>query len=314
MNDIHMLRSRPSLPPLSTLRPFEAAVRLGSFKAAAEELGLTQSAISHQISALETHFRNKLFLRQGNRQVLTKPGAAYGAVILRAFSEMARAGETLLSDEQPQIVRVSATPSFAAFAALPNIQNFRAINPGLDLRLEARNTGVDFDTENLDAAIVAGMPPFRGLQAHRLFRSKLAPLARPDLCEKFAPVKTARDLVRMPLIELNNIPGMWKRWFAKTDPAVKLGELSLSSDSLLAAIQMAEAGLGVVLAPFPLAVPVVASGRLDALFRPTVLMDRPDFHLVYRKADAGAAKIKAVRRWLRDIIAGLEERTGTTDL
>ncbi|WP_315834772.1 LysR substrate-binding domain-containing protein [Bradyrhizobium prioriisuperbiae] len=309
-----MQRSRSSLPPISTLRPFEAAVRLGSFKAAAEELGLTQSAISHQISALETHFRSKLFQRQGNRLVLTKAGSTYGAAVLRAFSEMARAGETLLSSERQEIVRVSATPSFAAFAALPNIAAFKAINGSLDLRLEARNTGVDFDTETIDAAIVANNPPFPGLQAHRLFRSKLAPLARPELRAKFPPVKTPHDLLRLPLIELNNIPGMWERWFAKADPKVKLGELRLSSDSLLAAIQMAEAGVGVVLAPFPLAAPVVAAGRLDALFRPTIAMERPDIYLVYRKTDAGSAKIKAVRRWIKDIIAGLERRTNTTDL
>ncbi len=99
----------------------------------------------------------------------------------------------------------------------------------------------------------------------------------------------------MPLIELNNIPGMWERWFAKADNKIKLHELSLSSDSLLAAIQMAESGVGVVLAPFPLTASVVAAGRLKTIFRPSLLMEKRDFHLVYRKEDADSAKIRAIR-------------------
>lgn len=289
-------------------------MRLGSFKAAAEDLRLTQSAISHQISALEGHFRVKLFMRQGNRLVLTKDGALYGTSILKAFSELSQAGEVLLSKERKEIVRVSASPSFATFAALPYIHRFKAINSSLDLRLEARSTNVNFDTESIDAAIHAGGPPFPGLHSHRLFRSKLAPLAHPSLYEKFSPIRAAKDLSRMPLIEYENIPGLWERWFAKSDREIKLDELRLSSDSLLTAIQMAESGTGVLLAPFPLVASVVASGRLKALFRPCLQIERPDFYLLYRKRDAGTVKIKAVRKWLKEVIAELEHRSGTSDL
>jgi LysR family glycine cleavage system transcriptional activator len=314
MNGIHMQRSRSSVPPLSTLRSFEAAVRFGSFKAAAEDLGLTQSAISHQVNSLETHFHTKLFVRQGNKLVLTKAGEIYGASILKAFAEMSRAGEALQCGENGGIVRVSASPSFASFAALPFVGRFKAINSSFDLRLEARNTNVDFDIENIDAAIQVCKPPYRGLAAHRLFRSELAPLAHPDLCQAFAPIKTARDIARMPLIELNNIPGLWEHWFAKSDKRIKLGDLTLSSDSLLSAIQMAEGGVGVVLAPFPLSAAVVAAGKLKVLFQPTELAEMPDFHLVYRKPDANTAKIKAVRRWLKEIITKLERKARSNDL
>ncbi len=299
---------------MSTLKAFEAAVRLGTFKAAAEELGLTQSAISHQIKSLEMHFQTALFVRQGNQVVPTADGTVYGASVVKVFSELSRAGETLLTKGQKEIVRVSASPAFAAFAALPNIERFKLSNAALDLRLEARNTRVDFDTEVIDAAIEVGSPPFRGLQAHRLFRSKLAPLAHRTLCEKYAPVKTASDLANMPLIELNNIPGLWERWFAKADRKARVPPLNLSSDSLLAAIQMAESGVGVLLAPFPLVASATASGRLQALFRPSLLIERPDFYLVYRKADATTDKIKAIRRWLKEVIAELEDATNTNDL
>jgi LysR family glycine cleavage system transcriptional activator len=309
MNGIHVQRIRQSLPPMSTLRAFEAAVRLGTFKAAAEELGLTQSAISHQIKSLEAHFKTALFARQGNQVVPTVDGTAYRTFVVRAFSDLSRAGEVLLSKEQKEIVRVSASPAFAAFAALPNIENFKLKNSTLDLRLEARNTRVDFGTEMIDAAVEVGSPPFQGLQAHRLFRSKLAPLAHRTLREKFAPVKTAKDLAKMPLIELNNVPGLWEKWFAQEGGRTKVPPLNLSSDSLLAAIQMAEAGVGVLLAPFPLVAPAVASGRLEVLFQPSLLVEKPDFYLVYRKADAATEKIKVIRKWLWQVIAELGDAT-----
>lgn len=309
-----MQRSRSSLPPLSTLRAFEAAVRLGSFKAAAEDLRLTQSAISHQVHSLETHFRRKLFLRIGNKLTLTKQGEAYGASILKAFAEMGRAGESLLGRTGSEIVRVSASPSFAAFAALPHIEKLKAINTSLDVRLEARNTNVDFDTESIDAAIQVGATTGRGLNAHRIFRSKLAPLAHRELSLKYGPVKTEKDVVRMPLIELNNIPGLWVHWLAQFDAAIKLPDLVLSSDSLLAALQMAEAGVGAVLAPLPLVAPLVSSRRLTVLLPPRALPEAPDFHLVYRREDASTARIRSIRAWLKEITAALERQATACDL
>jgi LysR family glycine cleavage system transcriptional activator len=308
MSRIHMHRLRSPLPPLSTLRPFEAAVRLGSFKAAAEELHLTQSAISHQINSLEKHFQTKLFARQGNRLIPTKEGTAYGTAVARSLAELSNAGNSFLKEDRSKVLRVTATPTFAMFAALPHVEEFKVRNGSLELRLEARNTSVNFEVEDIDAAIEVGSPPFPGLQSQQLFKSRIGPLAHPDLCKKFGPIRTAKDLACLPLIELNNIPGLWNRWFARTDHRIKITDLSLSSDSLLAAIQMAESGVGVLLAPFPLTTALVSTGRLIPLFRPSLPIDRPDFHLLYRKAHANSAEIRALKRWLSEVTAGLERR------
>ncbi|MHC2332912.1 LysR substrate-binding domain-containing protein [Bradyrhizobium sp. USDA 4454] len=308
-----MQRLRSSLPPLSTLRAFEAAVRLGTFKAAAEDLRLTQSAISHQIHALETHFRRKLFLRVGNKLLLTKDGEAYGASIQKAFSEMSRAGEGLLGKSGSDIVRVSASPSFAAFAALPHIEKLKSMNGSLDVRLEARNTNVDFGAESIDAAIQVGPPSDRQLSGHRIFRSRLAPLAHPELCDRHGPIKTEHDIARLPLIELNNIPGLWTHWFRRVDPSIGVPDLVLSSDSLLAALQMAESGVGAVLAPLPLVAPLVSSKRLKMLVKPRTLPEAPDFHLVYRAEDATTARIKSIKRWIEEVAATLERQSVSCD-
>lgn len=309
-----MQRLRSPLPPMSTLRPFEAAVRLGSFKAAANELHLTQSAISHQINSLENHFRTKLFIRQGNKLVLTADGSAYGVSVVKALAELSKAGEIFSKTAFDGVLRVSASPSFTMFAALPYVEDFISKNASLDLRLESRNTDVDFDLESVDASIQVGGPPFPGLQSHRLFQSRLRPLANRSLREKFGPIRTARDIAKMPLIELNIVPGLWDRWFAKVDRRVKVGELRLSSDSLLAAVQMAESGMGVLLAPFPLMTSLISAGQLEVLVPQFLLVDRPDFHLLYRRRDAGSAKIRAIRSWLALVIADMKSRADAAGL
>src|SRR5262249_22388497 len=120
------------------------------------------------------------------------------------------------------------------------------------------------------------------------------------------PTGQARELARLPLIDMNKVPALWNRWFSRTDHRIKITDLSLSSDSLLAAIQMAESGVGVLLAPFPLVTALVSTGRLVPLSRPSLPIDRPDFYLLYRRAHANSARIRALKRWLNEVTAGLE--------
>lgn len=306
MNSFHMHRTH-ELPPLSTLRPFEAAVRLGSFKAAAEELNVTQSAISHQINALEAYFHTKLFVRQGNKLVLTRDGSAYGGIVVKALAELSKASGTLLSKGQDNLLKVTASPSFAMFAALPCLDDFKSRNRSLELRLEARNTAVDFELEDIDAAILVGSAPFPGLHSHRLFQSRMTPLAHPILVQKFGRVTTAKELARMPLIELNIVPGLWERLFASLDRNIKLDQSRLSSDSLITAIQMAEAGVGALLAPFPLLTSLVSAGRLEILYETSMPLGQPDFYLVCRKTDVAKPKVKALRLWLNSVTTKMEQ-------
>lgn len=118
----------------------------------------------------------------------------------------------------------------------------------------------------------------------------------------------------MPLIELNVVPGLWDRWFAKVDRRAKVGELRISSDGLLAAVQMAESGMGVLLAPFPLMTSLISAGQLEVLVPQFLSIDRPDFHLLYRRRDAGSAKINAIKSWLAIVIADMKSRASVAGL
>ena len=307
-----MSNAQLSLPPLASLRAFEAVARSGSVKLASESLNLTPSAISHQIRTLEAHFGVQLVQRSGRGIALTESGAIYATAVLNAFSELFRAGDLLDDRKRGRIVRVSVTPTFAMLAALPHLEKFRADNPGLDLRLEANNSPVDFERDNVNAAVQLGEPPFNGLAFHRLFKSRVAPCAEQKLLERFEPIRSSHDLAKMPLIKFNTAPDSWQRWFSEMEPELASREPDLISDSLLTGIQMARSGMGVILAPFPLASPMITSGALSVVkLWGSLQIGLRDFYFTYRKVDASSEKIKAVHKWLKVIARDLEAEAAT---
>jgi LysR family glycine cleavage system transcriptional activator len=307
-----MANAQLSLPPLASLRAFEAVARFGSVKLASESLNLTPSAISHQIRTLEAHFGVQLVQRSGRGIALSESGAIYATAVLNAFSELFRAGDLLDDRKRGRIVRVSVTPTFAMLAALPHLEQFRVDNPGLDLRLEANNSPVDFERDNVNAAVQLGEPPFNGLAFHRLFKSRVAPCAEQKLLERFEPIRRSHDLAKMPLIKFNTAPDSWQRWFSEMEPELASREPDLISDSLLTGIQMARSGMGVILAPFPLASPMVTSGALSVVkLWGSLQIGLRDFYFTYRKVDASSEKIKAVHKWLKVIARDLEAEAAT---
>ncbi|MHC2313006.1 LysR family glycine cleavage system transcriptional activator [Bradyrhizobium diazoefficiens] len=307
-----MSNAQLSLPPLASLRAFEAVARSGSVKLASESLNLTPSAISHQIRTLEAHFGVQLVQRSGRGIALTESGAIYAAAVLNAFSELFRAGDLLDDRKRGRIVRVSVTPTFAMLAALPQLEKFRVDNPGLDLRLEANNSPVDFERDNVNAAVQLGEPPFNGLAFHRLFKSRVAPCAEQKLLERFEPIQRSHDLAKMPLIKFNTAPDSWQSWFSEMEPELAAREPDLISDSLLTGIQMARSGMGVILAPFPLASPMVTSGALSVVkLWGSLQTGLRDFYFTYRKVDASSDKTKAVHKWLKAIAKDLEAEAAT---
>ncbi len=310
-----MHKPKLSLPPLASLRTFEAVSRLGTVRLASEFLKVTPSAISHQLRVLEGHFGVQLIKLNGRNISLTAEGSIYAPIVIRAFSELFRANELLERRQRDPVIRLSVTPTFATLAALPHLEAFRSENPNIDLRLEARNTTLDFERELIDAAVCVGNPPFPGLCFHRLFFSRMVPLAQAKLWSKFEPIETARDLARMPLIEFNTAAGLWGKFFAAIDPEIKTDEPYMSSDSLLTAIQMAETGLGVILAPLPLISSKMISGSLRASkMDPRTSPSEIDFYFVYQSANKNSPKIKMIHRWLKGITKTLESEARKTGL
>lgn len=307
--------SNIALPPLSSLRAFEAIARFGSVTRAAENLRLTPSAVSHQIRSLEAHFGVQLVERRGRGIVLTNSGATYAAPVLKAFRELYLASDALGARKHDRVVRISMTPTFATLAALPNLDRFRKVHSDLDLRIEARNTAVDFSSDKIDAAVQLGTPPLNGMLFHRLFRSRTAPCIAPDVLERVGPIRSAEHLSELPLIEFSTLPNSWQAWFRENAPDLSPIEPELVGDSLLTALQMAKSGMGVILAPFPLVAPMVADGGLKALtLWPPFRLGHRDFYFTYPRLSGNLKSVRAVHRWLNGIGQDLERQAATLGL
>jgi len=183
MRGMHELNSfvRPVSPPLTALRAFDAAVRLGSFRAAAEAIGLTPSAVSHQIKALERAMGVALFRREGRAVVLTDAGQALAPHVRQGFLAFERGAHAVRSGARAQQIRVSSLALFSQTVLIPNLGAFSARSPDYDVRIESTPRFVDFDQEDIDIGIRVGDGRWPGLRCTELLRITGAPVASPAL-------------------------------------------------------------------------------------------------------------------------------------
>lgn len=194
-----MSLSRRALPPLNALRAFEVAGRRLSFRAAADELGVTQGAVAQQVRVLEVHLGLALFRRLPRGLALTAPGASYLADVTRALDTLGEATARLLA--RPDAVTISVTPTFAAKVLIPRLADFNAALPGVELRIVATEALSDFDRDQVDIAVRLSRPPFPATQEARLlFRQDLVAVASPHLVGNMPLPLAPEQLLAMPLL------------------------------------------------------------------------------------------------------------------
>ena len=169
------------LPQLNALKSFEAAARHESFTRAAEELFVTQGAVSHQVKALEKELGIKLFLRDRQRLVLTGAGRDYLAVVRDALDRIAMGTERLVQRQSSGTLTVSTSPDFAAKWLVHRLDRFAEAHPGIDLRVLATMHHVDFAREDVDVAVRHGDGHWPGLHATRLCAERLFAVCSPGL-------------------------------------------------------------------------------------------------------------------------------------
>ncbi len=171
-----------SLPPLNGLRAFEIAGRRLNFRAAADELGVTQGAVAQQVRQLEAHLGLPLFERLPKGIAFTSSGRSYHAHVSAAFEELRTATNNLRPE--PDKVLISVTPTFAAKWLIPNLPDFSAQHPEIDLRILATEKVSSFHSDGIDLAIRQGEPPFgAALDVILLFRQEIIAVAAPTLVE-----------------------------------------------------------------------------------------------------------------------------------
>ena len=248
-----------SLPPLATLRAFEAAARHQSFKQAASELGVTPTAVSHQIRLLEETLGVRLFDRKPRQVVLTDVGQELYPVLRDGFSSFAKAIDRIRNRPVSRSMTVSVIPSFAAKWLLPRLPRFQSAHPDIHLRLHTSPEAVDLAGGVADAAIRYGVGPYPGLAAHKMFREQFVPLCSPALrLQKPEDLRNA-TLLHFDWLRPDDATPTWQRWgqVAERSDCLPNAGISFSDDSH--AIQAAIAGQGVVLGS-----PVMVRAEIDA--------------------------------------------------
>ena len=285
------------LPPLNALRAFEAAGRLCSIRRAAEDLNVTPGAVSRQVQSLEIFLGQQLFRREPREIVLTPEGKQYLATISRCFEEIADATELLCGPQVGQVLRIRSYMTFSMRWLIPRIGRFQEANPDTEIRLTTSNDPVDFDRENVDAAVRLGDGQWPELVVERVMDNRITPVCSPSYLDSH-PIKSVADLEGKILLHSTVRAHDWHQW-DDAYGAAKLDHFSgykYASSAL--AYQAAIEGHGVAMAQLSLIQDDLAAGRL---VRPLPeVLDLGDFtyYLIYPKNRTRNPSLRKFREWL----------------
>lgn len=285
------------LPPLNGLRAFEAAARHLSFTRAAEELHVTQTAISHQIRKLEDQLGVRLFVRMPGAVHLTPAAETYLSAVHGAFEDLRSATAELRGSTGPRMLRLSTTPSFATKWLVPRLAGFQAAHPELAVEISTTMSLVDFRREEVDLAIRYGRGAWPGLRATWLLAEDIIPVCAPGLRDGPMPLRMPADLARHRLISTTTFGDEWALWLTAAGLSPALAERAMVFDMPILAIQAAIDGMGVALGHTPLVEADLAAGRLVAPF-PMSLPSAMGFYIVTPEASAERPEIALLRDWL----------------
>jgi LysR family transcriptional regulator, glycine cleavage system transcriptional activator len=284
------------LPPLNALKAFEAAARHESFTRAAEELCVTQGAVSHQVKALEIELGIKLFNRERQRLIITEAGREYLIVLRDALDRIAIGTERLVQRQSSGVLTVSTSPDFAAKWLVNRLGRFAEAHPSIDLRISATLHHVDFAREDVDLAVRHGDGNWDGLDVARLSTEQLFAVCSPKLLKGRQRLNKPSDVLKFPLLHLDDRKD-WAKWFETAgvaNPELSHGPV-LNRASMV--IDAAVDGQGIALARTTLAAWDLINGRLVRPFVETLRLSKT-YWIICPKATSALPKITTFREWL----------------
>ena len=287
------------LPSLNGLRAFEAAARHLSFTLAASELNVTQTAISHQIRRLEEELGIRLFIRQNRALALTPEARDYLPGVRAAFNDLRRATDRLLRRDDDKVLTLSTLASLAAKWLLPRLTDFQEQHPGIDVRITTSTSLVDFQRDDVDAAIRYGRGQWPGLRADWLMADELFPVCSPSLLRGDKPLQRPEDLRNHPLLHTSNANSDdWRLWLTAAGlPADIAKQPGITFDMIFMTIQAAIDGIGVAMGRTSYVQDDIAKGRLVVPFKIALPADA-GFYLVAPEGRREAPKLAAFRQWI----------------
>ena len=296
----HNDRRSARLPPLRSVQAFDAAARHLSFKAAAEELSVTPTAISHQIKALETHLGMDLFHRLPRSLKLTSAGEAYAPHVLQAFEKLAEASLALRSDDVEGQLAISTTTSLAGQWLGPRLPRFQKLYPDLAVRVSSSDALADFARDGIDLAIRYGFGDYSDMHVVWVLDDYVAPVCAPGFAlDPEAPeTLLGAALINYEWSGFSELDPSWVKWFrAAGVMGGRPNEIVTYTDEYMC-LQAAADGHGVALVSLIAAARDLESGRLVAPFR--TRLKNKSYYLVCPQVAARQSKVRAFQDWLLD--------------
>jgi LysR family glycine cleavage system transcriptional activator len=291
-----------AIPPLNPLRVFEAVARLGSFTKAAEELYVSQSAVSRQISLIEDYLGVKLFDREQRGVILTALGRAYQKDIGPAFAQISAATQNLLTSARSGPIKVRAYTTFAAKWLMRRLPEFQTAYPDFEVRISTNVTPIDFQKENVDLAIQFGDGIWPGTICERLLDDQIAPVCAPILLDGKIPLKTLDDLKLHRLLHSHYRKSDWLDWLSAAGrPDLAHHHESMEFSSSILTYQAAVDGLGVAIGQITLLDQELEKGILVCPF--DQIVKRPfAYYLLQPDRHSTPRNVSIFREWLLDKI------------
>ena len=295
------LTQRRLLPSTSALAAFEAVARRGSFSAAAEELALTQGAISRQIAVLEDQLQIKLFERGPRGVSPTEEGRAYARSIAEALALIRSSTLDAMTKSQGNSLTLAILPTFGTRWLMPRIRGFVAAHPDITLNFATRIGKFDFEAQAIDAAIHIGQPDWPGAECTFLMSELVEPMCSPQLLAEH-PIRSPGDLGALTLLHLASRAGAWEHWYqslglrAPSTRAMRFEQFSTAAQACIA-------GLGVALLPRFLVESELQGGALVPAY-PHPVVSPSAYYLVAPRARSQKRPIALLREWL---LAQVEE-------
>ncbi len=285
------------LPPLNSLRAFEAAARHCNFRKAADELNVSQSAISHQLKLLESRLGIELFHRSVHSVELSEAGLLYYPVLRDAFDRMSDVTERIRLNTESTLLTVQVYVTFATAWLIPRLSDFQKKHPEIQVNINTTHIDVDFEHSDVDVCVFMGYKDQAKVQYNYLFTSELYPVCGPELLTNAKTLKHPKDLLQQNLLYINNAEQDWSNWFSAAGVDTNTQSPAMRFDSYSLALDAAIDGAGVALALSPFGASDIDAGRL---VKPFDIQAKAygDWYLAYRENRGNSAKVIAFQSWL----------------
>ncbi|RIX69927.1 LysR family transcriptional regulator, partial [Acidovorax cavernicola] len=288
---------RQFLPPIAQLMAFESAARHASVSRAAQELHLTQSAISRQIRQLEDQVGTALFQRVRQRMVLTDAGRVYAADLRQSFEGLSTATQRIMTlGGAGDVLNLAVLPTFGTQWLIPRMPRFAALHPQVTVNFSTRTAAFDFEREPFDAAIHFGDSFWPGASCDYLLRESVVPVCSPDFAARQG-LRTVQDLGRVCLLQQSTRPLQWSEWLAQAGAPTAHAMRGPRYEQFSMLAQAAANGLGVALVPEFLVSDLLASQRIQVLFEQPLMTDNA-YYFVMPESRAGNPLALAFRSWI----------------